>query len=219
MEGARNYNAWLFARCEPYLGGRVLDVGAGIGTFVELAAPGRDVVAVEPDPAFWPVLAARFGRRSNVKVVRGTADDVVGEFDAILCLNVLEHIRDDRATLRRFHELLVPGGRLLLLVPAHPTLYGSIDRALAHERRYSKAELRERLVEARFEPETLRLVNPLGAVGWFLASRVQRSDRVQEGPLLLYDKLVPLLRLVDRVEWPLGLSVWTVARRTMTNGG
>ena len=219
MEAARNYNAWLFSRCEPHLGRRVLDVGAGIGTFVELAAPGREVVAVEPDPAFWPVLAERFGESPNVEVVQGTADDVAGSFDSILCLNVLEHIADDLSTLCRFHELLVPGGKLLLLVPAHPSLYGGIDRAMAHERRYRKAELRRRLVAAGFEVDTLRLVNPAGALGWLVSSRLRRREHVPEGQLLLYDKLVPLLRFLDRVELPLGLSVWAVARRTMIAGG
>jgi SAM-dependent methyltransferase len=219
MEAARNYNAWLFSRCEPYLGRRVLDVGAGIGTFVELAAPGREVVAAEPDPAFWPLLAWRFGARPNVEIVRGTADDVRGAFESILCLNVLEHIADDRGALARFHELLVPGGRLLVLTPAHPALYGANDRAVAHERRYRKSELRGRLEAAEFEVETLRLVNPVGALGWFFAIRLGRSEQVPEAPLRAYDKLVPLLRLFDRIEWPLGLSVWAVARRTMTGGG
>jgi SAM-dependent methyltransferase len=219
MEAARNYNAWLFSRCEPHLGRRVLDVGAGIGTFVELAAPAREVVAAEPDPNFWPALARRFGDRPNVQVVRGTANDVAGAFDSILCLNVLEHIADDRGTLAWFHELLVPGGKLLLLVPAHPSLYGAIDRALAHERRYRKDDLRRLLLAAGFEIDTLRLVNPLGAVGWLVSSRLRRREQVAEGPLLLYDKLVPLLRLLDRVELPLGLSVWAVARRTMSRGG
>lgn len=219
MDSARNYNRWLFERCEPHLGRRVLDVGAGIGTFVELAARRGKVVAAEPDPAMWPVLERRFGGNPAVEIVRGTADDVTGEFDSILCLNVLEHIADDRGALVRFHDLLGPGGKLLLLTPAHPALYGANDRAVAHERRYLKDQLRERLQAAGFEVETLRLVNPVAALGWFLAIRLGGSEQVPKGPLLLYDKLVPLLRLLDRVELPLGLSVWAVARRSMSRGG
>ena len=213
MESARNYNRWLFERCESYLGERVLDAGAGIGTFTQLASAGREVVALEPDPELAPALRRRFDGHTNVTVVEGTAEDVSGEFDSVICLNVLEHIRDDVATLGQFHDLLVPGGRLLLLVPAHPSLYGATDRAVAHERRYRKQDLRARLRSAGFDIETLRLVNPLGALGWFFSSRLRKREQVPEGPLLLYDRLVPALRLLDRLELPVGLSVWAVARR------
>ncbi len=214
MEGADAYNTWLFERASPHLGARVLDAGAGIGTFTALAAQGREVVAVEPDPEQLALLRDRFDGRADVHVVDGTIEDVSGEFDSIICLNVLEHIPDDRGTLRRFHDLLAPGGSLLLLVPAHPSLYGGIDRAVDHQRRYTKAVLGDRLREAGFAVAELRLVNPLGALGWFVSSRVLKRDQVPEGPLKLYDKLVPALRVLDRVDVGVGLSVWAVARRS-----
>ena len=213
MEGAGAYNAWLFERARPHLGQRVLDAGAGVGTFTGLAADGREVVAVEPDPALLPLLRSRFDGREDVRVVAGTVEDVGGTFDSIVCLNVLEHIPDDRGALRRFHDLLEPGGKLLLLVPAHPFLYGSIDRTVEHERRYTKNGLLDRLQEAGFGIVELRLVNPLGAAGWFVSSRVLKREQVPEGPLKLYDKLVPALRVLDKVDVGVGLSVWAVARR------
>jgi 2-polyprenyl-3-methyl-5-hydroxy-6-metoxy-1,4-benzoquinol methylase len=213
MEGAGAYNDWLFERALPHLGRRVLDAGAGIGTFTELAANGRDVVAVEPDPEQLAILRERVAGQANVQVVEGTIEDVSGTFDSILCLNVLEHIPDDRGTLRRFHELLVPGGSLLLLVPAHPALYGGIDRAVDHQRRYTKARLSECLREAGFTVAELRLVNPLGALGWFVSSRVLKREQIPAGPLRIYDKLVPALRMLDRADVGVGLSVWAVARR------
>ena len=213
MEGADAYNTWLFERARPYLGRRVLDAGAGIGTFTALAAEGREVVAVEPDPAQLAILRERFDGRPDVQVVEGTFDDVEGTFDSILCLNVLEHIRDDGEALGRFHSLLDKGGALLLLVPAHPALYGGNDRVVQHERRYTKSALRRKLEDAGLAVARLRYVNPVGAVGWLVSIRLLQREQVPEGPLSLYNKLVPALRKLDRVDVGFGLSVWAVGRR------
>jgi SAM-dependent methyltransferase len=218
MESAENYNRWLVERGGLLIGHRVLDAGAGIGTFSDLIADGREVVALEPDPAFLPDLRRRFAGCRNVKLVGARIEDFEREsaserFDTILCLNVLEHIADDVGTLRRFCRLVAPGGSLLLLVPAHPAVYGRIDEVLGHERRYVKRGLAAKLVEAGFEVDQLRHVNPIGAVGWFVTSRVFGARDVPSGPLRLFDRLVPVLRTLDRLHLPIGLSLWAVARR------
>jgi len=216
MEVADNYNTWLFERSRPYLGRSVLDVGAGVGTFTALAAPGRDrVVTAEPDSEFADLLEQRFSAMPNVQVLQSEAEDVtLGEpVDSIICFNVLEHIPDDQAAVGRFRELLNPGGRLLLVVPAHPLLLGATDRALGHERRYRKGPLAGLLAGAGFEVEDIRHVNPVGALGWFVSSRLLRSEQIPAGPLRFYDRLVPLLRALDRLHPPFGLSLWAVARK------
>jgi SAM-dependent methyltransferase len=216
MAQADAYNAWLFARAEPYLGRRVLDAGAGIGTFTELAAPGREVVAAEPDAASAAALADRFGDRPNVEVLPLDATELgrraAGDFDSVVCFNVLEHIADDDEALRALRRLLRPGGRLLLLVPAHPVLFGETDRTVLHERRYAKRPLRRQLQAAGFAVDELRHVNPVGALGWLVSSRLLRRREVPAGPLRLYDHVVPVLRALDRVPFPFGLSLWAVAR-------
>jgi SAM-dependent methyltransferase len=219
MEQAENYNQWLLDRSRPYLGARVLDAGAGTGTFTGAIANGRElVVAAEADPVFVDALRHRFAALENVVVIESDvadlrADQISTPVDSIACFNVLEHVRDDAAALSRFCELLVPGGTLLLLVPAHPALFGSIDRVVAHERRYDKDVLRRRLDVAGFGVERLRLVNPLGAIGWFVSSRVLKRTTIPGGPLRIFDRLVPVLRALDRVEFPIGLSIWAVARK------
>jgi SAM-dependent methyltransferase len=216
MAVADNYNAWLFERSRPYLGQSVLDVGAGVGTFTALAVPGRDrVVAAEPDPDFTRLLEERFSAVPAVTVLASEAADITlpEPIESIICFNVLEHIPDDGAALRRFRELLTPGGRLVLLVPAHPLLFGATDRAVGHERRYRKRPLAALLAGAGFEVEDLRHVNPIGALGWLVSSRLLRSDDIPAGPLRLYDRLVPLLRTLDRLHPPFGLSLWAVARK------
>lgn len=218
MADAGNYNDWLLERGAPYIGGHVLDFGAGIGTFTAALAARADVVALEPDPQFVPRLRERFAGNRHVRVVHADtewlAEDESGEsFDTVLCLNVLEHIRDDELVLRRFHQRLLPGGHLLLLAPAHRALYGEIDRNVGHERRYSRGPLRTLLEQTGFDPVELRYVNPVGAMGWLVSSRVLRRPQVPTGPLRAYDRLVPVLQRLDRLPLPFGLSVWAVARR------
>jgi SAM-dependent methyltransferase len=213
---ARHYNDWIFDRARPYLGARVLDVGAGLGVFTELALDaGAEVVACEPDPAFVAQLRARVAGRERVTVREETAEtlDPGSGFDSALCLNVLEHVPDDAAVLGRLLELLRPGGRLLLLVPAHPRLLGAYDRAVGHERRYTRDGLRRLLAGAGYEVDELRHVNPVGAAGWLVRMRLRRDSSWPDGSFRTFDRLVPALRHLDRLHLPFGLSLWAVARR------
>jgi SAM-dependent methyltransferase len=218
METADRYNEWLLDRGRRYLGARVLDVGAGLGTFVELLPAGTEVVALEPDSEFAAAMRSRFAERPNVRVEEiGVEqlgeDEALGLFDTIVCFNVLEHLPDDEAALRTLRARLVPGGYLLVLVPAHERLFGEIDREVGHERRYGRQGLRARLEAADFDIVDMRHVNPVGALGWFAASVVLRRQAVPAGPLAVYDRFVPVLRALDHARLPFGLSVWAVARR------
>jgi SAM-dependent methyltransferase len=210
MAGATSYNSWIVDRGAQWLHGRVLDVGAGIGTHTaRLRDYSDNVVALEPEPE----LAAMLRRAvPGITVVEGDAAAVEGPFDAILCFNVLEHIADDTGTLRRFHELLAPGGALLLLVPAHPALYGTLDDEFGHERRYRKDELRSKLEGAGLTIERLQHVNPVGTVGWLVQGRILRRKHLNEKALGLYDRFVPVFRTLDAVPLPFGLSLWAVAK-------
>jgi SAM-dependent methyltransferase len=133
--------------------------------------------------------------------------------DTIVCLNVLEHIEDDRAALARLFASLEPGGRLVLLVPAHRWLYGAIDRAIHHYRRYERAELVERLRETGFAVEHVAFFNRLGIVGWYLNSVLARRTTVPGVQARLQSLLVPLLRVESLLPLPFGLSLIAVGRK------
>jgi SAM-dependent methyltransferase len=217
MGGASRYNAWLLERALPYLGSRVLDVGAGTGTFTaKLLESVESVVAVEPDPVEREALAQRFAGDSRVRVVQLDATrlakaDAGGPFDGAVCFNVLEHIEADVAAISAIRSQLRPGAHLALLVPAHPALFGEIDRTVGHVRRYKRATLRSCLTAGGFYVRELRYVNPVGAAGWLVSSRMLRREHVPEGPLRVYDRFVPILRVFDRIPLPFGLSLWAVA--------
>ena len=187
-----------------------------MGTFTQLSAnTGAQVVAVEPEPEFAKFLRERFSEDEGVRVIEGTISEVdTHGFESVICFEMLEHVRHDRAALRTIARLIAPGGRLFLLVPAHPKLYGGYDRAAGHFRRYSSwLFLRALLTQSGFEVETLRHVNPVGAIGWFFRVRLRSNSEWPSASFAAFDRLVPALRPLDRVPFPFGLSLWAVARR------
>jgi len=111
-------------------------------------------------------------------------------------------------------DLLVPGGALALLVPAHPALFGPYDVVDGHFRRYTKAVLREVLVGAGLEVVQLYRFNSVGAIGWWVQFRLLRRDEQTQGDYKLMQMLVPLLKAVEgRLKPPVGLSLVAVARK------
>jgi SAM-dependent methyltransferase len=218
---APRYNAWLLDRTRRLLGTDVLEIGAGIGTFtlaLTQIANVQRIVALEPDDRLGITLAERTKDVANVEVLREPVEHLTPELaggvvDSVVCFNVLEHIRDDRGALIRMAECLRPGGSLFLLSPAHPFLFGEIDRAVHHERRYRKAALARLLGDTGFAVETVRYVNPVGALGWLVSSRLLKVRDIPSSPLRLYERLVPVLKLLDRASLPFGLSVWARAVR------
>lgn len=113
--------------------------------------------------------------------------------------------------MKGVYALLEPGGSFTLLVPSHPALLGAFDRDIGHHRRYTKSELRRKLEASGFVVERIRRSNPVGALGWLVNVRLLGLRRLRGTGL--FDRLVPALRLVDRVELPVGLSLIAVARR------
>ena len=186
------YNAWLVDRARPWLRGRVLDVGAGIGTHTKrLVEIADEVVTLEPDRGLAKLLRRR---APTATVVEGDIFTIGGTFDAITCFNVLEHIADDEAVLARFADLLAPNGTVCLIVPAHPFLFGPLDKAFGHERRYTSNDLRRKLEAAGLEPQRIQHVNAVGALGWLVQSRILRRTTLPRTGLSIYDRLVPILR-------------------------
>lgn len=221
MAGLEAYNRWLHDRFEAYLGTRVLEIGSGIGNQTCYFADRERVVASDIDPYYVNTLHSRFGARPNVRVASfrfplspADREDLRAErIDTIVCLNVLEHIEDHRSTLQDCAASLPPGGHLVLLVPAMPALYGTLDIHLQHFRRYEKEPLRQLLRDSQFEVDDLRFVNRLAVFGWWLSSRVLKRKVLPKDQLAVFRLMMPLLRLEETRPPSFGLSLLALARR------
>lgn len=220
------YTGWILDEFSPFLRGRVIEVGAGIGNvalrYLDRSGPAAvtDAVLVEPAANLHARLVQRVGSDARVHTVHGTLDAVPAAlldrpFDAAVMVNVLEHIEDDLGTLRRLRELLRPGGAVCLFVPAGPWLFGSLDRAVHHVRRYRRRELDHVVRAAGFEVAKLAWFDALGMVPWFVAGRVLRRKTFDRTAAMLYDQVgVPLTRAVEaRVRLPVGKSLVAVGVR------
>jgi hypothetical protein len=142
-----------------------------------------------------------------------------GEFDTILCLNVLEHIADDDQALRTFGELLSDQGRLILWVPAMPQLYGEIDQAIGHHRRYEREALAAKLHAAGFAVEHAFYFNIPGVLGWYLNAVLLKRRSVPGLQARLANLLVPWLTLEEYLRLPIGMSLIAVGRRVASAAG
>lgn len=217
---ADNYYRWIVRQFRPWLGPHTVEVGAGLGTFAQrlLETPATERVTLfEPDPGLAAALGERFGQRSDVAVRPTTFDPAALDTpaDAIVLVNVLEHIDDDGAFAREAWEALRPGGTLALFVPAMPFLYGSLDRAFEHHRRYTRASMRALLLEAGYEVRRLRYMNLPGVLSWFLAGRILGMRTIRPASMRVYDRLViPWVARVERwIAPPIGQNLLAVAVR------
>jgi SAM-dependent methyltransferase len=216
------YNRFLWRglnRLSP-VAGRVLEVGCGIGNLTRriLAEPGVTAVhAIDCDPAYIERLQASIpdprltASASSIEEFQPGALEAAaeGSYDAVVSSNVLEHIADDAAALRRFARLLRPGGTALILVPAHEWLYCDLDRNLSHHRRYSRRRLEALGAASGLELIRARHFNPLGVLGWWLNGKLLGRGMLPAGQLRAYARLaIPLSALLDRWNpFPLGISL------------
>lgn len=223
LSGAERFTNWIVDSFEPVLGDRILEVGAGLGAIarkIALRSPERTVVAIEPAANVFDSLAERCADLTNLSALQITSSDLGRRpdhprFDTVLYVNVLEHIEHDGAELATAFDLLEPGGRLCLFVPAMPSLYGSLDYKSGHYRRYSADQLERLLLEAGWTDVDVRWFDLLGVVPYWLMYRVLNVSRLDRVSSTGYDRVVvPASRTLQRcVRPPLGKNLVAIARR------
>ena len=224
MRALESYYRWTFDLLRPHMGRRVLDAGSGIGNFAALALDHVDyLMAADLSPENLAVLRERFAAEAKVEVAPLDLDvdlsPLAGrDFDTVVSLDVLEHVKDDVGAMRRLRTIVRPGGHLLVKVPACPWLYGSIDEMSDHHRRYTPGQLRANAAAAGWEPVRSGYMNIAGVLPYWLKSRVLRkrstfSQSFKPWQLRAIRLAVPVLRAVDKVTGPfVGQSAVLVAR-------
>ncbi len=218
---ARRLGDWMFEQFAPYVGPDAVEIGAGIGTYSArlLDAGVERLLALEPEAGCTRRLRERFGDDPRVTVsadlLPGSPELAAraGRGDLVVCQNVLEHIADDYGAVADMARALRPGGHLSLLVPAHPRLYGPLDAAYGHHRRYTRERLRDVVRAAGLEELDLYSFNLLGVPGWWVSSR-RGAESISPGSIRAYEALLALWAPVERrLRPPWGLSLVVHARK------
>lgn len=211
-------NAWLFSKLSQHVQGDVLEIGSGLGNLSRLIVDrARTVVFSDMEAHYLQNLRQTYANDARVTVAQfdleGEPAPEIAErrFDTIVAVNVIEHIHDDHALVRRLAALLKPDGKLVVYVPACPFAYGTLDRALGHYRRYTPDTLAALLQSAGLVTPRPAYMNLFGLFGWTFNGRVLRRERLSHAQLTLFEHLVWLFRREELFRLPIGLGIYTAA--------
>lgn len=214
---AVNYRRWQAELALPHLGDDPLEIGSGNGDFAAtIADAGGRITASEAEPSRLAQLRERFRGSAQVSV-REIAVPITqtAQHTSVVAFNVLEHIPDDVAALRAFAGLVRDGGAVVVFVPAFSFAMSRFDRAIGHQRRYTRASLAAAMTAAGLHVRTAHYVNAIGLPTWVLGMRLLRMTP-RSGPVLrVWDaQVMPRMqRLEGRRTPPFGQSVFCVAEK------
>jgi SAM-dependent methyltransferase len=231
LSRAVNYQHWVCDFVKPFIGHRVLEIGAGIGNMSIILPLAERLVLSEADPYLLGSLksrvAARHGEDPRVTVHRvdltsNWVEELVTEnFDTIVSFNVLEHIEDDYSALAKLLEILKRSKasgpkRLVTFVPAHPWAFGSIDESFGHFRRYSHKDFRTLMAKLPYAAKLeYQYFNLFGLPSWFLCNRILKKKAIGKSSIETFDRIVPFIRGMDnflhqKLRLPFGQSICAI---------
>jgi SAM-dependent methyltransferase len=218
------YQRWIVDTFQPYISGRAVEFGAGIGNISQLIRPLVSTLdLVEPSANLVAPLSQRFEGDTGVAIFGEVLESrlpAIGDetYDCVVLVNVLEHIEDDGAALEGFFKILKPGGHLLLFVPALKFLYSDLDALVGHFRRYQRGQLNGRVANAGFEIVRSRYFDILGVAPWWLLNKVMGATGFNPLLVSIYDAVfTPLSRGLESIAPPsFGKNILLIAKRPKT---
>jgi 2-polyprenyl-3-methyl-5-hydroxy-6-metoxy-1,4-benzoquinol methylase len=222
---AHEFNQWMFSALSPYCKDNILEIGSGIGNISKLLLENYNQVCLSDlREKYCDILVKQFSGNPHLQNVyefdlgepnlHQTHPILIGRFDSVIASNVVEHVEDDRLAIRNCYDMLKPKGRLVVLVPAYGFLYNGLDKELGHFRRYKRDSVTGLLAAEGFSVIHTQYFNATGILGWWFSGSVQKKTILPKNQLDLYNKLIPFIRLIDKIVWNrMGLSLITVGEK------
>ena len=216
LNRAPRFTKWMADTIRPYLGEHVLEIGAGIGNLTVNLIPRTTYCASDINPHYLDRLEKlRLSRPYlNVQFTDASVDQSypTEKFDTVVCLNVIEHLKDDEGALRNIHSRMTASGRAIILVPNGPGLYGSLDHVLGHYRRYTREQLVTTCQRAGFKVEEVLKFNRVGSPAWWWNGKALKRTTFGLWQLKVLNALLPLIKPIDRF-LPFAPLSWIVILR------
>jgi glycosyltransferase involved in cell wall biosynthesis len=202
LNRAPRFTGWMADVVRPFVGQRVLEIGAGTGNMSVHLMPRNSYWATDVNPHYLDYLLTLRASRPYMRVTHTNAMDRESyprgqSFDTVVCLNVIEHVEDDLQALRNIRDALEEGGRAIILVPFGPGLYGTLDEVLGHFRRYTREGLVGVAEQAGFRVERVLKFNRPGVPAWWINGRILHRRTFGLGQIRMLNLLTPLFRLTD----------------------
>ncbi len=222
LSKADNFTNWLFDTVKPYLGGTILEIGSGRGTYSKLTIdsfPGSKIILSDIDIKYVEQLKSKFAseRVSVVRLGLENKEDFknLTNVDSVFALNVIEHVEHDVDAINNIYEILNPGGRLILVTPAYKFLFNCIDKTVDHYRRYTKKEMLEKVAQTKFKVKSLFFFNFLSILGWYWNGTIMKKEILNENALKFFNFLVPVLKFIEKyiLRKTIGLSLVVVLEK------
>jgi len=217
MSEADNYNNWIYNNIKEHIGDDVLEIGSGVGAMTKYFDD-RELCCVDINDKHIKALEEKYKSYTNIKIVKTDISrnfhNIKKQFDTVLCINILEHVEDDLNMLINIYNLVKQGGKFVLVLPAFQSIYGTIDEADNHYRRYNKKDIKKVLDIAKFKDVNISYTNMAGFFGWYYHGKVLKIKTHNKGDISLFDKLVPLFAKVEKIIIPrFGLSMIVVCKK------
>lgn len=219
ISSADKFNKWMYEQMKPYASGNILEIGSGIGNISKfLHANHKEITLSDIRVNYTRKLKEEFKGTQVLQINLVDEDfedkhkNILGSFDFIFALNVIEHIEDDSLAIQNIYKLLKKGGIVFILVPAYQVLYNHFDIALEHHRRYTKKTLQS--LFPKFKLLKSYYFNFAGILGWLVVGKLLGKKVIPESNMRIYNFFVPIFKLIDKMFLnKIGLSVIQVAKK------
>jgi 2-polyprenyl-3-methyl-5-hydroxy-6-metoxy-1,4-benzoquinol methylase len=223
ISNADKFNKWTYQVISPFCKGKILEIGSGVGNISQHFINEKKSISLSDIRSnYRELLNNKFGSNDHsildIDIAHPNFNShyqkILGEFDSIICLNVVEHIENDDIAIKNMIKLLKNDGHLIVLVPAFQSIFNNIDRTLEHYRRYNNKTVLKLMAKHGLPIKTFYF-NSMGVLAWFISGKILKNRTIPEGQMKIYNYLVPLIKLIDKLIFKkMGLSIVCVIKKT-----